>query len=111
MVGVRRPNANAEFYKLKERGPGGEEIVTSAWASREGSGRAGGGGGPGAGWSEDGGPGAGWSVDEGPGTGWSEDEGPGTGWSVDAVPLKGIRVKDEVRVDTREDSGGALSPV
>ena len=101
MVGVRRPNANAEFYKLKERGPGGEEIVTSAWASREGLGRAGGGGGPG----------AGWRVDEGPGAGWSEDEGPGAGWSVDVVPSKGIRVKDEVRVDTRSDSGGALSPV
>lgn len=92
MVGVRRPNANAEFYRLKERGPGGEEMVTSAWASREGLGRAGGG-------------------SRGPGTGWSEDEGPGTGWSEDVVPLKGIRVKDEVRVDTRSDSGGALSPV
>ncbi|KAF6218804.1 hypothetical protein HO133_005347 [Letharia lupina] len=92
MVGVRRPNANAEFYRLKERGPGVEEIVTSAWASREGSGRAGGG-------------------SRGPGAGWSVDEGPGTGWSEDVVPLKGIRVKDEVRVDTRSDSGGALSPV
>ena len=81
MLGVRRPS-NTEFYRLKERGSGVTEIITSAWASREDL-----------------------------GLGASEASArAGTSWS-DEIPLKGIRVKNEVEVDTSSDTGRVLSPV
>lgn len=85
MVGVRRPT-NTEFYRLKERGGGVKEIITSAWASKENLGERG---------------------SEGSGNGRGRA---GTSCS-DEIPLKSIRVKNEIEVDTRSDSGGALSPV
>ena len=99
MVGVRRSTANSlEFYKLKERGAGGggggvvKEIITSAWTSKEDLAQERNG-----------------SVGSGSGRGM----GAGTmaSWSEDEIPLKGIRVKNVVEVNTRDDSGGALSPV
>lgn len=81
MVGVKRPT-NTDFYCLKERGAGVKEIITSAWASKEDLVAA-----------------------EG-----SQGTRAGTSWS-DEIPLKGIHVKNEVEVDTRSDTGGALSPV
>ncbi|CAD6589656.1 MAG: hypothetical protein ASARMPREDX12_003920 [Alectoria sarmentosa] len=85
MVGLRRPS-NTEFYRLKERGGGITEIISSAWASREELGL---------GASE-----ASASVSARAGTSWSDE-----------IPLKGIRVKNEVEVDTSSDTGGVLSPV
>lgn len=84
---------NTEFYSLGERGGGAREIVMSAWAySKEDLGRQDSS-------SKDGSSGrAGTTVRR------SEE---------DEIPLKGmgIRVKDEVEVNTRDDSGGDLSPV
>lgn len=91
MVGVGKSatstntTANTHFYKLKERGAGVKEIITSAWASKEDLGGSQGSG----------------SAGRRATISWSEDE----------IPLKSIRVKNEVEVDTREDTGGALSPV
>lgn len=85
-------NSNSHFYKLKERGKGVKEIITSRWGSKE-------------------------DLAESQGSGSGSGSGSGGGrratssWSEDEIPLKSIRVKNEVEVDTRDDSGGALSPV
>ena len=90
-VGGKRPPTtdNTHFYKLKDRGAGVKEIITSTWASKEDLGKG--------------------SQNSGSGSGgrratssWSEE---------DEIPLKSIRVKNEVEVDTREGTRGALSPV
>lgn len=99
MVGVRRSTANSlEFYKLKERGAGRggggvvKEIITSAWASKEDL-------------AQD------RNASVGSGSGRGMGAGTMPSWSEDEIPLKGIRVKNVVEVNTRDDSGGALSPV
>lgn len=107
MVGVRRSTANSiEFYKLKERGGGGggvKDIISSAWASKEDLAH-----------ERNGSVGSGCGRGSGSGSGSGRGMGVGLGtvtWSEDEIPLKGIRVKNVVEVDTRDDSGGALSPV
>ncbi|KAM0795686.1 hypothetical protein BDR22DRAFT_893930 [Usnea florida] len=83
---------NTEFYSLSDRGGGAREIVMSAWAySKEDLGRQGSSGSS------------------------SGETGRGPRSEDDEMPLKGmgmgIRVKSEVEVSMRDDSGGALSPV
>lgn len=82
---------DTHFYKLKERGAGVKEIITSTWASKE-------------------------DLSEGRESGSGSGSGSAgrratVSWSEDDIPLKSIRVKNEVEVDTRSDTGGALSPV
>lgn len=80
-----------QFYKLEERGAGVKEIITSAWASKEDLGEGG--------------------ASRGSGSGSGSGRRATISWSEDEIPLKSIRVKNEVEVDTRSDTGGALSPV